>query len=625
MPKYKKSNSSKHKQVPRQAANANNHQKNLMIELQAKYLAEINYLNYLGSVLNVETVWLLAALLHWVVLKWLIDNDQPLLVSHVYPGDISALPIEEIMSLEYRLYIMGLTFVTPFAFTKLNPLFDYLFPVGFARQILKLLVGTEEVPDNEATLRSSIDKLEKFNSRIFNISAGLARSGIVVYPLTIFTVIKTVLNSNASSYDFLFCMGLRNVATLFASFVTLADKLKYNQDILGVKNTHFFNNLQKIIEDFSISWERVGIIDQPNTYFKLRFPLRNRKEWHFNIRGKEHSLSSKLVIKNICKVLQIKLKAAILASNSTTILVGSLSNKDNNVPDEQVDLAKDLLVRRLLKHEELRINLPNKLTQLNEIAEISDCGNWWHIEIERDDLPEIQFCLFCADEEKGEQLVEHLNARDCQAEIKSQQILVVGCNPINSKQFEQSLDQLRVLFNHKIVANSDNPNTINPTSVIESPLLIEESNTEPERVKSKTKGGGHRWFGGFSLFAPKKELQGPRTINWDKKKYNEAYSKHPEDFKKFNNYGGKLFAYFNTKHLARKLGNAAEEFHSVFNEKDFIGRGYVMNESGHVLDEKGYFKLKKMGHAGGIRVLGKIEALGPDGEMLIEYRKVRTK
>jgi hypothetical protein len=124
--------------------------KNDIVELQAKYLAEVNYLNYICSLLNVEFAGLFAGAMHWLLPKLLLRNiDRPLWATSIFPTIKSHASTEEIVLAEYRIFIglSGLFAVKIFLAT--SQLFNYLFPVGFARQILKFLVGTEKMPEDE--------------------------------------------------------------------------------------------------------------------------------------------------------------------------------------------------------------------------------------------------------------------------------------------------------------------------------------------------------------------------------------------------------------------------------------------------------------------------------------------
>jgi hypothetical protein len=629
--KGKKPSSSHLHQPSQQSPQAENRRKkNQIIELETNLSAERKYFDYLSRHLNIEGALGLGVLSNIIVTEGLLP-EEPIFAQFIMgqlaqylnldSQKISSLTKEGLMSVEWRCRLPGASAITVLTgMTIFLPLLNGLLPSGFLKYLLKFWVDGEETPANEEELRSTVERLQEINKKIFGLYMNLASAAIVTAPYIYFNLIRTAaFDREASSGDLLFSRILRDVAMMFTGFFLIQNRLKYNQNLLKYKNTHFLNNLKELTEPFGISWDTVGQIDKHNGYFKLE--LSPQKEWDFQVSRQNYTLLRKTVIADISYVLTKKLGAEILASNSTTLLVKSSSNEENESGLEQVNKAKGLLEKRLVKHVELQADLPHKLTQLNKMAKILGYNGWWSYEKTTDEgLPEIQFGLFCMNEEERNKLVKHLTELGCQVETKYEQILVTGSEPIDENRLAESVNQLNLTFKAKTA--------IEPV-IEQQSATIEEEGSSSSRIKEKTRGVAdkeNRWYKNiFTLFSTKelRETQEPccSNVKWNKEKYRRAYNQDTKNFVQLKNCSNKFFAYFDPK-LDKKLGDNAEGFRSIFYEANFIGQGYVENKAGHILKKKGGgFKIKKMGAGGGYRVEGEIKALGPEGEMLIHYSK----
>jgi hypothetical protein len=667
--------------------------KNDIVELQTKYSGEIKYLNYICQSLNIVFSAICTGSLHWLLPKFLLREDQPLLMPLIFPEQTAGVPTEEIMLYEYRLWTLLLGLFIPKILLPTTILLNYLFPVGFSKQILKSLVGIDEVPkdqgcdlhlcdlltpdvkykntyvfeektskffyveNNGMVMQINIDNinkfkislkeimqsdqykhltheqadtlitsrildlkiktLEKLNNHLFNIINSFAMGGKVAFPILLLCTMQTAMSRESSNSELIFSYAIRNLLAVLFGLTVMANKLQYNQGLLIEENEKLLANLQNVTTCINSSWI-CPKKDQHNAYFKLT--LSKKKVSNFkDLSNNKHPLPTKVIIEGISNVLQ-NLKIKILARTGNTILVESIFDQMDSIAEDKINSARDSLIKRLTKHKEIQQFKPLKLAQLNKMAEAVGFSGWWYTEIESDNLPEIQFGLFCIDKTISKQLEIRFKILGYQFEIQPDQILVTGYNCADEHLLNDCLKQLEDLknqFSKKIIEEIAE---ITADQELDTNEQVKDS---LESVKIKTKGEGRmrKWFSGYSFFAQQEAPPDPCNIKWSDEKFNKEYRDHPENFVQLENFGGgRFFAFFNPK-LYKKLGDRASGFHRVFCLGIFIGQGYAPNRQGHVL-ENGIFVLKKVGDSGDTRVWGEVAACGPNGERIVNYQKI---
>ncbi len=486
------------------------------------------------------------------------------------------------------------------------------------------------VIEDVGSLKNELRKLEDKNRGFFRIVQNIKNKIIelsLVWRLVFVYLIAFTTYQPGAFINFLInTVVVLNLFDLSNHEKYLAKRLAEQQD----KKLKMLNELTKGI--LPSPWQAEDINPSKKMlYFKIKI---KSSAIGVVIDGHKIIFDSKLALKNIAYVLQKYLHFQVLFNKNNSLYVTAPCKTEKY--GQSLEEIKKLILSRLEKQNFISTKKEIFLKELNEISNALALSAWWYKEENKNDLPEIRYyiCLESLDEKNKESILDFLETLypqrisnegfyttiiSCDSSQKDITLMIDSLLEKNQyflksdKRFEEEIEDSQKEENiekDEISLNKiDGITNVTKTQKNKSNFFKNKSSNSKFDSKSNNNVS--------TLTSTNQPFLIPK---WRNDKYNTLASLYPDRFKSMAIGSTTVWSYFNVEKMRKKLGEEpAKEFKRIF-KKGFIGRGYVKNDEGQVLEHENLLLLKSLGTSGKTRPIAEFKTRSNDeNTILVAY------